>query len=35
MHDINTVLNLFSDPVYSKVQENLLKKHEEEKEGKY
>lgn len=23
-----------ADPVYSKVQENLLKKHEEEKEGK-
>ena len=28
-----SILSLFVDPLYSKVQEKLTKKHEEEKEG--
>lgn len=28
------IMGVHADPVYSKVQESLMKKHEEEKEGK-
>ncbi len=34
MHSPSGVtMDVVPDPVYSKVQENLVKKHEEEKEG--